>query len=55
MKDPVDSMRESLGRLKECFEQIEHPAEARIAAALAASVYLERPVKVVVVGEFNSG
>lgn len=55
MKGTVDSLRERLDRLKDCFDQINHPAEARIAAALASSVDSERPVKIVVVGQFNSG
>jgi GTPase SAR1 family protein len=55
MKETADSLREWLDRLKDCFEQIDQPAEARIAGALASSVDSERPVKIVIVGEFNSG
>ena len=55
MKDTGDSFRELLKQLRDSFELLELPAEARQAKALTASIDSGRPVRIVVVGEFNSG
>jgi tRNA U34 5-carboxymethylaminomethyl modifying GTPase MnmE/TrmE len=55
MKDTGDSFLELLNELRESFELLELPVEARQAKALTASIGSGRPVRIVVVGEFNSG
>jgi ribosome biogenesis GTPase A len=55
MTDSVDSLRSWLRRLQSCFEQLDNPANAQRAAKLASLTDENRPIKVVVVGEFNSG
>lgn len=55
MMDSDESLRKWLCCLENCFAQLDRPAEAQRAAMLTASIDLNRPIKVVVVGEFNSG
>jgi GTPase SAR1 family protein len=55
MRDSGGSLHGLLNQLIESFELLELPVEARQAKALTASIDSERPVRIVVVGEFNSG
>jgi len=55
MKDSRQPLREILHQVGESFALLDLSAETRRASALAASLDTQRPVKVVVVGEFNSG
>lgn len=50
-----DDLHGILEELRECFDILDMPTESQRAAALASTVTADRPAKLVVVGEFNSG
>lgn len=49
------NLKDILEGLRESFEVLDMPVESRRAATLASAVATDRPAKLVVVGEFNSG
>jgi small GTP-binding protein len=49
------NLKDILEELHESFEVLDMPTESRRAATLASMVTTDRPAKLVVVGEFNSG
>jgi small GTP-binding protein len=53
--DTALEFRAVLGKIHDSLALLELPAEVRRADALARSVLSDRPAKIVVVGEFNSG
>ena len=49
------NLRDILEELHESFEVLDMPTESRRTATLASAVATDRPAKLVVIGEFNSG
>jgi predicted GTPase len=50
-----ENLRNILEQLYECCEALDMPAESLRARTLASTIAIDRPAKLVVIGEFNSG
>ena len=55
MTDGVERLQKILNEVGENFDLLELAADSRRARSLADSISATRPVRIVVVGEFNSG